>query len=165
MRLTFATLVACSLASGCGSLPMGKQEKKPSNEAPANGGEGNAEPTPDDPDRDEALLQELETEPVAACHASGYLFERRKLACSPDVLLATSFTCDRAGIRLAFEETGFQIDVVLDAALGKEGFADDQGDGFSLDQCGETQDGRRLVHFVKRGDDGKVVVREIETHL
>ncbi len=164
MRLVLGTFLLATFVAGCGSMaPSGGREK---DKEPASEGEsGDAEATADDPSRDEALLAELETEPVAACHGAGYLFERRKLGCSAEILLSTSFDCDRAGIREAFAATGFQIDVVLDQALGKEGFADDHGDGYSLDQCGETEDGRRFVHFVKRGEDGKIVVREIEAHL
>lgn len=165
MRFAITSFMVFGLV-GCGSMPTAKREKKSA--APAENPSGDAEPTgptPDDRDRDEALLAELETEPVAACHEAGFVYERRKLGCSSEIQLATTFPCDRAGIREAFQATGFQIDVVLGDALGKEGFEGDHGDGYSLDQCGESVDGRRLVHFVKRGEDGKIVVREIETHL
>lgn len=166
MRLVIGTVVISWLAVGCGGIELpADREKKPAEEAPAEDNSGDQTAAPDDADKDEELLAELETDVVAACHESGYLFERRKLGCSDEILLATSFSCDRAGIREAFAATGFQIDVVLDEALGKEGFADDAGDGYSLDQCGETGDGRRIVHFVKRAADGEILVREIETHL
>ncbi len=164
MRLVIGTLIFATFAAGCGSMtPSGGREKDAD---PSSADESaDAEVAADEPDRDEALLAELETEVVATCHAAGYLFERRKLGCSDEIRLSTSFDCNRAGIREAFAATGFQIDVVLDEALGKAGFPDDHGDGYSLDQCGETEDGRRFVHLVKRGEDGKIVVREIETHL
>src|SRR4051794_11877792 len=114
MRFLLGTLLLSALV-GCGSIPKGDREKDDSSEENS----GDAEAAEDAPDRDEALLAELETPPVAACHESGYLFERRKLGCSDEIMLATTFTCDRAGIREAFAATGFQVDVVLDEALGK----------------------------------------------
>lgn len=172
MRVIATLIAALALAtSGCG-----KEEKKdsasetaPEEATPAGEpGDGNTEdanPEGDDPDKDEALLQELETAPVKACHESGFVFERRKLGCSTEWKLATSFECNRAGIREAFAATGYQIDAVLDAALGPEGYEDD-GDGYSIDQCGETDGGGLVVHFVKRDtEDGKIRVREAESYL
>lgn len=163
MRALLSILFLSTTFAACGSLPT--FDSKKDKDSPSDDHAADAVPTAEDPDRDAALLAEIETAPVKACHESGHVYERRKIGCSVTILLATSFTCDRAGIREAFGETGYQIDVVLDKALGQEGNADDEGDGYSLDQCGESADGHLYVHFVKRAADGKVLVREIETIL
>jgi hypothetical protein len=99
---------------------------------------------------------EINTADVTACHGSGKVFNRRTLKCSKTIFLATSFECTKSGISDGFIYSGYQIDLVLAAA---------ETDGFIFDQCGETEDGRRLVFFVRADDDGTYSVREIETSI
>ncbi len=160
-------VLASVLLSACGveTKMKSRDKKEAAKPAAAAQGAANAEPANPDKDHDPDLMVEINTETVQACIDTGFVFERRKLACSDVIQIATSFTCDRAGIRAAFTETGFQIDSVLDAALGKDDNADDHGDGFVIDQCGETADGRRLAYLVRKEEGGKLRVREVETHL
>lgn len=99
-------------------------------------------------------LKIINTDEVTACQASGKVYDRRTVRCSTGVKLASSFTCDNTGITKAFNLTGFQIDEALKAA---------KNDGFSLDQCGETESGRRIAYFVRADPDNTYSLREIET--
>lgn len=107
-------------------------------------------------------LEGLDTPDVKACHASGFVFDRLQLACSTEIKLAKSYTCDRDGISGAFAATGYQIGEVLDQALGRALDPNDAGDGYVIDQCGESDAGRLIVYLVKKDATGKVQVREIE---
>jgi hypothetical protein len=100
---------------------------------------------------------------VDACNETGFVFERRHATCSAEVRLATSYACDRDGIAAAFAPTGYQIDAALDDALGS---GSDPGEGYLIDQCGETDAGRLVVYLAKpsvRRGQPVLLVREIET--
>lgn len=177
---THLTLLAPALAllCACGTMePSGgrqaagnQQQSQQAAQQPAAQPPDGEEPAPQgddavqDKDHDPALLSELESPDVTGCHEEGWVYDRRAGACSTTWKLASSYTCDRKGIREAFAPTGFQIDEALVQALGTEADAEDQGDGYVIDQCGEA-DGRRLVLLVKKDESGRVKVREIETRL
>jgi hypothetical protein len=98
----------------------------------------------------------INTSDVSACHATGKVYNRRTLKCSKSIALATAFECTKIGITEGFISTGYQIDAVLIAA---------EEDGFVIDQCGQTDDGLRLVFFVRADADGTFSIREIETSI
>jgi hypothetical protein len=98
----------------------------------------------------------INTADVSACHGKGKVFNRRTLKCSKTISLATAFECNKSGVSAGFIDTGYQIGVVLSAA---------ESDGFVIDQCGETEDGKRFVFFVRADDDGTYSIREIETSI
>jgi hypothetical protein len=99
---------------------------------------------------------EINTADVEACHGKGKVFNRRTLKCSKTISLAKSFECTESGISEGFVYTGYQIGVVLSAA---------ESDGFVIDQCGETDEGKRFVFLVRADGDGTYSVREIETSV
>jgi hypothetical protein len=98
----------------------------------------------------------INTADVDECHSKGKVFNRRTLKCSKTISLAKTFECSKSGISDGFVYTGYQISVVLSSA---------ESDGFVIDQCGETDDGKRFVFFVRADDDGTYSVREIETSV
>ncbi len=167
--LSTVLLAALVLVTACGMEPSDGDNKaaaKPSNETPSD----NKEPTnTEEPATSEsadalpsgiAKLPEeydaINTDEVSSCHANGKVFSRRTLKCSKTIYLATSFECTKKGIADGFIFTGYQIDVVLSTA---------KDDGYVIDQCGETDDGFRLVFFVRADADGTYSVREIETSI
>lgn len=101
-------------------------------------------------------LAAINTDAVAACHEEGSIYDRRTTRCSQTMRLASSFTCDKEGVRGAFKLTGYLIDEALKNA---------DNDGFVLDQCGESESGRLIAYFVRLDDDGSHSIREIETKL
>jgi hypothetical protein len=143
-------LTVALLAVACGGL-------SPSSRRSGGGSSADALPTLG------GGLADLDTPEVKACHASGFVFDRLQLACSTEIKLAKSYTCDRDGIAAAFAATGYQIGEVLDQALGREADPKDGGDGYTIDQCGESDTGRLIAYLVKKDAAGKVQVREIET--
>lgn len=163
----FVLLTAGAMA-GCGDMePSGGREAQGSAGPTQNVVEPPAE-NDDEPAAEESADATGAPEWVAAldsparreCHEQGALYDRRRSACSTRFRVA-SYTCDRQGIKAAFASTGFQIDQILDRSLGRPGFPDDLGEGFVIDQCGESDE---LLHvlLVAKSEDGRVLLREIE---
>lgn len=156
MVLVAVALTACGSSmtpSGGSSHASGANASAPS-------------PTVDSADQTEqpGLLQELANDAQRACQEQGIVYDRRQGECSGSFKLTTAYTCDRAGLRQAFANTGFQIDQILDRSIGREGFADDLGEGYVIDQCGES-DTRRIVYLVAKDDKGRYLLREVEAAL
>lgn len=165
-------LVLASGLAACGDMePSGGREPQggaaPGNQVVDDVVDQDA-PTPattDEGSSEDALpaaewIASLDSPAKQECHEQGFVFDRRRSACSLDVRLAT-FDCDRQGIRLAYAATGFQIDQILDRSLGRVGFPDDLGEGFVVDQCGQS-DERLYVVLVAKAADGRILLREIE---
>lgn len=178
LRRTFKGVIAISacVITACGMEPSGgsskysdaatKKSTQQTSGVPSNnnGTQGTStEGTQNSSDAVKAGIAELPSEYAAlktdeadACHTEGNVYERRNLRCSQSMKLASSYTCDKAGIKVAFKVTGFQIDEALNAA---------EKDKFVFDQCGESESGQLIAYFVRLDDDGSFTVREIETKL
>jgi len=163
--LIIAFFVGLALVSSCGMEPSGGDTKSTSTTT-ATTSKTDVNKVPDSLESADALpagiaplpkeFNEINTAEVSACHVKGKVFNRRTFKCSVTINLATSFACTNKGILDGFAATGFQIKTVLLAA---------EDDGFLVDQCGESDDGRRMVYFIRADDDGTFSIREIETSL
>lgn len=162
-------LTVLVLMTACGMEPSGSEKKaaaKPANETPSDKKEEVKTEESTTPESADALrsgvaklpaeFDTINTDDVSACHAKGKVFNRRTLRCSKTIFLATAFACTEEGIADGFIYTGYQIDSVLSTA---------KSDGFVIDQCGESDEGLRLVFFVRADNDGTFSVREIETSI
>lgn len=163
LALSTCTLVACGSSSGGknGSSSVSpRATQQPStdsqNKQEASGSDSSADAVEAGVAELPEELSDINTDEVAGCHSDGHIFDRRTAQCSPTMYLATSYACDRAGVKSAFKLTGFQIDEALKAAAE---------DGFVLDQCGESESGLLIAYFVRRDEDGSLMIREIETKL
>lgn len=166
-------LFAASMVTACGMEPSGGNGRT-SNAAPEKttqqssdvSTEGTGAATQQDRNSSDAVkagvavlpesLAAINTDEVSACHNQGSIYDRRTTRCSQTMKLASSYTCDRDGVRDAFKQTGFLIDEALKNA---------DADGFVLDQCGESDAGSVIAYFVRLDDDGSHSIREIETKL
>jgi hypothetical protein len=81
-----------------------------------------------------------------SCKAQNHLFDREKAACSEYVI--ADYACDRAGIVAAFAATGYQIEDTINRSLGTSDA--DKGEGFVIDQCGRTADGKPVALLYKK---------------
>jgi len=166
--LSTGLLAFTLLMTACGMEPSGGTNKPAANPNTDSSDKKDPSISPDPVSTDSAnalpagiaqLPEEYEainTDEVHACHAKGKVFNRRTLRCSKTIDLATSFLCTHEGIIDGFVSTGYQIDSVLSSA---------DADGFVIDQCGETQEGLRLVFFVRADEDDTFSIREIETSI
>lgn len=84
-------------------------------------------------------------EAVDTCHAQGVIYDRNAKECGT-ALVDTSFDCDREGITKAFKDVGLNPKTILDLSLGDGA---DAGEGYQIDQCGETETGLPIVILVK----------------
>jgi hypothetical protein len=167
--LKIVFLATTMVATACGMEPSGDEKKSsstPSAEKPANDKVPAQNTEQKAPKSADALptgiaklpneFNAINTNEVSACHATGKVYNRRTLKCSKSIALATEFECSKIGITEGFSSTGYQIEAVLSSA---------EDDGFVIDQCGQTDDGLRLVFFVRADDDGTFSIREIETSI
>ena len=145
----------CATAFGCGdgdgikynkSLPKAEDATKADAEESAR----------------KSFLAKFETEDFRECSDRGFVYDRRNEKCLTDLKVA-KFPCTRIGVASALSASGSQIGQILDRSLGKEGVPGDKGEGYVLDQCGQSASGRIWVDLLRQGPDGKFEIREIES--
>ena len=109
-------------------------------------------------------VDSLQTDAFRACQATGYFYDRRKSQCSTAYKLASAPTCDIQTVRDLFVHSGFQIAQILDQSLGREGFKDDPGEGYFIDQCGRSET-HAIAYLIKKDEAGRTLIREIEAKV
>jgi hypothetical protein len=86
---------------------------------------------------------------VAVCRLQGVLFDRNTLVCS-DVKVAKGYECTRAGLQKAFAaHVPGGIGAVLNRTMGDPSRSTDYGQFYSIDQCGETSDGKPFAFLMR----------------
>lgn len=138
-------------SSGDGSTD-GKDGDKSSNNDDESKNDSNQNDTPAECNLDAETV--LQTAAVSKCHKKGKIYDRQYQECGT-ASLDTSYTCSRSGLKKAFASYGADISQTLKESLGKKGDKKDNGEGYVIDQCGETSDGLPVAYLIKLTDDQK----------
>jgi hypothetical protein len=106
----------------------------------------------------------LRRDQVSICHREGFLYDRNTRTCS-EARLSTSYKCNRQGLIDAFNDAPLSIRKILDQSMGKIDDANDFGEFYSIDQCGELGIGEplaTLIRLVQIDGEIQLQVRELK---